>query len=63
MNCIVHGLAKSQTQMSNFHFHQRSLLNGQTHQVNNLKPIPMHSGPGGKGKGTRGPVQPKQRFT
>ena len=21
MNCIVHGLAKSQTQLSNFHFH------------------------------------------
>ena len=26
MDCIVHGVAKSQTQLSNFHFHVASLL-------------------------------------
>ena len=33
MDCTVHGLAKSQTQLSDFHFHQCSLLNGLTHQI------------------------------
>ena len=26
MDCIVHGVAKSQTQLSNFHFHVASLV-------------------------------------
>ena len=26
MDCIVHGVAKSQTQLSNFHFHLASLV-------------------------------------
>ena len=27
MECIVHGVAKSQTLLSDFHFHERSFLN------------------------------------